>query len=339
MNHTRSKVKGGTRLRDLALAFQADVRRWAEQDVASLLLAGLAILFALLTVVSMAVIDWKGYSILPWGDMWDYWAWYLKYKDHLFTALWLQHNEHRIAVARLFFLVDQNLFHARAVFILVCIFLIQFFHALLLAWLARLANWRCKTGSVFLGAAAFLCLFSAQQYTNFTWSFQIQFVAVYFAVTAALTSVMVLARSSSQGAAWVATRRHLWMAAAIVFGIIATYSMANGLLIWPLLVVVAYWYDLPRRDKAVLVVTGAIMWALYLGGYKTPPQHSSIREGILKLPRSIHPSARGFSNSLKALPTRCVCWGLLWTPSSQPYSTHFPLAAKTGDWPGMQRRD
>jgi hypothetical protein len=234
--------------------------------------------------VTMAVIDRKGYSVLPWGDMWDYWI--LRSKANFLTTLAAQHNEHRIAVARLFFVVDQTFFQARSVFIFVSIFLIQLFHAVLLSCLACRARTNQRTTAVFLGSAAFVCLFSAQQYTNFTWGFQIQFVAVYFAVAGALAALMSLASLSAGTPMRPFQRRSFWLVMAIVTGVIATYSMANGLLVWPILLLAAFCLGVPWREKLVLLVAGVVVWTLYLWGYKTPVQHSSIGDGFHNLPQS-----------------------------------------------------
>ena len=223
---------------------------------------------------------------MPWWDMWDYWVWYLKPHPSLIVKLFAQHNEHRIAVARLFFLADQLLFHGRAISIFVSIFLVQFLHAALLWRLAFLAHPFRKTLSVFLGSAAFVCLFSAEQYTNFTWSFQIQFVAVYFAATGALASLMIYAGRLSEELPSGERRPWMWLGITILAGFIATYSMANGLLLWPILALEAFWFGLPRRAKVTLVIAWLTAWALYLWGYQTPPQTSSIREGFHNLPQS-----------------------------------------------------
>jgi hypothetical protein len=265
---------------------QAEIVAWSREDPASRLLAAVLFIFALFMLWSMAVIQRRAYSALPWWDMWDYWAWYLKPHPTLIVKLFAQHNEHRIAVARLFFLADQVFFQGRAIFIYISIFLIQFCHAILLWRLACLAQPHRKTLSMFLGSAAFLCLFSAEQYTNFAWSFQIQFVAVYFAVTGALTSLMVFARQWDEGPPVRESRRWFWLGVAILVGIIATYSMANGLLVWPVLLLLAFWFRLPRPVKFILLIAGVAMWTLYLWGFKSPPQTSSIRDGFHNLPQS-----------------------------------------------------
>jgi len=288
MHHKRElEDKSEKKISRLFRGIQTEINAWWEKDWVSFVLTAFVFVLALLTLLTMAVIDWRGYSALPWGDMWDYWISLLRLRAHPFTMLIAQHNEHRILVARLFFLADQTFFEGRAIFLFICIFLIQLFHAVLLWRLTYSSRPRSKSTHVFLGSAAFICLFSALQYTNFTWSFQIQFVAVYFAVTGALASVMLFARRSTEGTPLGFFQGpRFWLYAAIVIGFIATYSMANGLLVWPLLLLTANWLGLQRREKAIICTAGIAAWVLYLWGYTTPLQHSSILEGFLKLPRS-----------------------------------------------------
>jgi len=281
-----SKISSGRSLDERFQPHQTEIAAWSKEDPASRVLAAVLFAFALFMLWSMAVIQRRAYSVLPWGDMWDYWAWYLQPHPAFILRFFAQHNEHRIAVARLFFLADQVLFQGRAIFIFVSIFLIQICHALLLWRLAYLAHPHRRSLSVYLGSAAFLCLFSAEQYTNFTWSFQIQFVMVYFAVTGALASLMVFARRWDEGPPVSASHRWSWLVTTVLVGIVATYSMANGLLVWPALLLLAFWFRLPRKAKAILLIAGVAFWVLYLWGYKTPPQTSSLREGFHNLPQS-----------------------------------------------------
>src|SRR5271166_4820451 len=242
-----SRIEPARTSRRRLRAIQSEIQAWSQEDPVSRLLAAVLFVFALFIVFSMAIIQRRAYSALPWGDMWDYWIWYLKPHPNLLIKLFALHNEHRIVVARLFFIADQMFFRGRAIFVFVSIFVIQFFHAILLCRLAYLAHPHRKALSVFMGSTAFVCLFSAEQYTNFTWSFQIQFVAVYFAVTGALASLMVFARLLANEPPASERRRWLWLGITILAGIIATYSMANGLLVWPSLLLEASWFGLPRR--------------------------------------------------------------------------------------------
>lgn len=66
------------------------------------------------------------YSSLPWWDTWEYIAAIAKGESSLSPSwLWRQHNEHRLVIQKLFFVVDLKMFHARQVFLLASIVVIQ----------------------------------------------------------------------------------------------------------------------------------------------------------------------------------------------------------------------
>ena len=69
------------------------------------------------------------YSSLPWWDTWEYIAAIAKGESPLSPSwLWRQHNEHRLVIQKLFFVVDLEVFHARQVFLLASIAVIQVLH-------------------------------------------------------------------------------------------------------------------------------------------------------------------------------------------------------------------
>jgi len=100
------------------------------------------------------------YSSLPFWDGWVHVAFVARGGNPYTLAwLWSQHNEHRMLIPRLFWLADLRWFHARQVFLLASIFLIQFLHLLLLGWSMRVfGGWRGAVWRSGVGLAAF-CLF------------------------------------------------------------------------------------------------------------------------------------------------------------------------------------
>src|SRR5581483_6044580 len=126
--------------------------------------------------VASAYIVIRTYSPLP---QWDEWALF----DHLATGAawslpWLraQHNEHRIFLTKLFFLLDVEFFHGRQIFLLSSIFLVQLLQVGLLSFSLRSlgglrgAPWRTGTGLIAY------CILCPTQYETLTWGFQLHFV-------------------------------------------------------------------------------------------------------------------------------------------------------------------
>ena len=219
--------------------------------------AAILLLLGTAMAVTTAIAVFWAYSPIPFGDQWnavlpsEYWA-----------QLFDQHNEHRILFPRLFFLVDLLVFNGTNVFNLSAIFAIQLVHTALLAWVARRGG--LADGALFWCSTAivFGLMFWAYQIENFSWGFQVQFVGVFAAATAAFARL--------------ALGRHGWtgVMTAILFGAVAAYSMANGFLAPFLLAVLGWWLRLPWRQIAVLAIAAIVLLALYLRGYHSPVGHS-----------------------------------------------------------------
>ncbi len=246
-----------------------------QRDKISGSLGILAVLVGVLVFAETAVVLYICYSPVPWGDMWDYWAWYVKYEGNIFWHLAAQHNEHRILTTRLFFLLDQFWFGGTNKLLAVAIPAIQLGHAVAL-WRLGLKVPGIRRSVVWvLGGLAVATMFSSQQFTNFTWYFQVQFVIVYFLAT---LSCIALMKAS------VRPESKYWLAGTIVLAIATTYSMANGLLIWPALVSLSFFLALSKRVRFVLAGFGVVTWIAYFTGYVRPADHPSPLTALLHLP-------------------------------------------------------
>ena len=96
------------------------------------------------------------------------------------------------------------------------------------------------------------------QMQNFVWSNQIMYVLVYAAATA---SIVLLVFSRGQ---W------LMLALSAVLGLICSFTMANGILIWPVLFALAVYLGLKLPARIVLGAVGALMIASYAWNYQRP---------------------------------------------------------------------
>lgn len=220
------------------------------------ILAGLAALLAARVAVTTVVAVVAAYSAVPYWDQWsgvtvaDHWS-------HLFA----QHNEHRIAVPRLFFIVDAWLFAGSNLFNLGSILAIQALHTILLVVLARRSGVLGDggtAGTVWAAGVVGAFLFWGYQLENFSWGFQVQFVGVYAAATASFAAL--------------ALRPGTWsgLGLAVLCGGIAVYSMANGVLVPPLLIVLGVWLRLPKRHIAILALAAALLIGSYLWHFIAP---------------------------------------------------------------------
>ena len=234
----------------------------------AVLLAGLG---ALAASVYIAV---STYSALP---LWDEWALF----DHLathpgwsWTWLWAQHNEHRILVPKLFFLADVHLFGGTQVFLLASIFATQLLQVALLSFSVwklggmRGSAWRAATGLIAY------CILCPTQQENLTSGFQLQFVLPAAMATLAMLSFLLVAREFQQRA------RPLLLWLAIAAATVATWSLANGMLLWPLLLLAALLLASTRFTWLLLWLFSAANIGLYLYHYRRPSPTSGVLPSV-----------------------------------------------------------
>ena len=213
------------------------------------------------------------YSSLPWWDTWEYIAAIAKGQSPLSPSwLWRQHNEHRLVIQKLFFVVDLEVFHARQVFLLASIAVIQLLHLGLWAWSMRVlggwrgALWRCGVGGV-----AF-CIFCPSAWMNYTMGFQVCYVLSPLFATLSFVGLLLYWTDSQHHPEKPGSTKFLWLSILAALG--ATYSLANGNLLWPLLVAAALFLRLRRSAVLSIAITGVVSTCVYFYHYVRPPYHA-----------------------------------------------------------------
>jgi len=68
---------------------------------------------------------------------------------------------------------------------------------------------------------------------------------------------------------------------AIMLAVAATFSMANGMLLWPIFLLMAMTEKSPQKTMLMVLAVGATVLASYLCGYATPVQHANPLLSIL----------------------------------------------------------
>ena len=194
---------------------------------------------------------------------WDEWSLF----DHLaqgggwsLSWLWAQHNEHRILTTKLLFLLDVELFQGKQIFLLTCIFLVQLLQVALLSWSLRsLAGWRGSQWRIGTGLIAY-CVLCPTQYENLVWGFQVQFVMTACMATFAILALLLYHREPGTKFLFVS----------ITAATLATWSLANGMLLWPLLIGAALRLRMRAQAWRSLLIAAAVNIALYVYGYHRP---------------------------------------------------------------------
>jgi hypothetical protein len=200
-----------------------------------------------------------GYSPVPFADFWSQFDFIERAVrgDIGLGDLWAQHNEHRILLARLQFVVDYRFFGGTNVFLFAsivasCLLLAATFAAAV--WLDT-RDWLLTLG---MAAVAGTSTMSSAGIENLNWSFQVAFVQVFLFAVLAIAAVVAAARTASS------RRRLLLVCAAALAAGAATYSMANGMLTWAVIVPLAVALGLGRRVSILLAALGAAVVASFL---------------------------------------------------------------------------
>jgi hypothetical protein len=225
-----------------------------------------ALFYALVLVLGVAlgvrvIVD--GYSPVPYADLWGLLSFVERglRGDFGLSDLWAQWNEHRFFVARIHLLVDYRFFEGTNVYLFVsiatsCLLLAGTFAAAV--WFDT-RDWLLALGTLSVAGTSALPLAGLE---NLTLAVQVSFVQVFLWATVSVLAVVMAARST------VTSRQALGSGVAAIAAITATYSLANGLLTWVVVVLLAVVLRLERRCTAALVTVGLITTATYLWHYQ-----------------------------------------------------------------------
>jgi hypothetical protein len=206
------------------------------------------------------------YTALPWSDGWVQ-IFVAASGDSPFSPhwLWQQHNEHRLLLPKLLLGVDLRWFAAQQKFLLAAIYVVQLVHWSVLAWSMRvLGGWRGAWWRTGAGLAAF-CLFCPTQWENLVWGFQTCFVLPPLFASLSFVGLLVY---------WKDPLRPRWRVIlfSLLAAIAASCSLANGLLVLPLLAITAASLGLRRSVVLTYFIAAIVIIPIYFHGYMRPPQ-------------------------------------------------------------------
>lgn len=199
-----------------------------------MVLAGGAATLALAIYVAVL-----GHSKLPFWDEWmqiDFAT--NEGPGHTLDWLWRQFNQHRVVIPKLFLLADLRWFRATQTSQIVSNLCLQFAHLSLLAWSMRvLGGWRGPLWRCAVGLVAF-CLFSPSQWPNLVMGFTglCCYLPPLFASLSVVGLLLYWRESQAPGPR---SSRWLYLLLCVAAAIGATFSLSNGNLVWPLLVLAA----------------------------------------------------------------------------------------------------
>jgi hypothetical protein len=188
-------------------------------------------------------------------------------------AIWQRHNEHRIPITQIACYIDLIYFGGSNAFLLSLIWISQIAHWFL--FVLAVHRWGPKS-LAFLGTLAgfgLYAFFSPIQLDNLIWGFQVQFIQVgLFASLASFCLIVFWRRADSK-----------WLAAALGAALLAELSFSSGMLIWPILLLLAIGMRLSKRDFAWIIGTAAVAMGVYFRGYTEDANHGSLLGNLARL--------------------------------------------------------
>jgi hypothetical protein len=216
------------------------------------------------------------HSLVP---LWDEW----QEIDAIVTApnhqpaiswLWSLHNEHRVVFYRLLLLADIQLFHGKHWISLWSMLVVQCLFLVTLGWMVHFAGVRGTLWRAIVGLGAFV-LFCPSQWENFGWAFQISFLLPGFFLLLALSALLKYEQSIREF-----RPKWIYLTLSIAAASAATYANANGVVLWPLLILAAT--VLVPRPTVIAPYVGfaALLIGSYLYHYAGPAIHSSPLDSI-----------------------------------------------------------
>ena len=238
----------------------------------------LAVLATLALFVAASTAFWQCRSTfaIPYGDQWQAVYEYFQFRAGQIGILELfgQSNEHRIFFPRLIMFADLRWFGGRNAFNVVMSDVSQIAHLALLVWMGRGVLVRSFVG---WATAAFMtaAMLTGSQYENIYWGFQSCFVMVFLFASAALA----IAAALPSGGPMRRTSAMI-LVAAILCAFVSTFSMANGLLVWPILMLAVAQRRAGPPVVAVVAAIGAAVITFYLRGYVPVEAHTPVSSAL-----------------------------------------------------------
>lgn len=214
------------------------------------------------------------YSPVPFWDMWNG---YLEFYAHVvngdYSIWWSQHNEHRILLSRILFWIDIKYFSGTIVFLLVANIIFLSLIALLLCKMVKVGN-DSEVCWCYLAITAWMFFWS--QNNNLTWGFQSQFFLAYLVP---LLSFYSLYRFKD-------CDKNIYFYGSLLFGYLSIWTMANGVLTMPLLVLFSLLLRLNKSkvSQVVLIATLSLVCFFYKYQVIKAPGHTSLLEALLVYP-------------------------------------------------------
>lgn len=226
---------------------------------------GVAAFFVASTIIGGV----RQFSPVPFFDIWNgAIEFYLNFEQtHDWRLWWAQHNEHRILLARALFWLDLRAFGGTGAFLVCANYT---FLGLIVCLFCKILNEAKISSLKYVMPFSIAWLVFWIQNENLTWGFQVQFwMAQLFPLLAFYSYFKYLE-----------VKKLKYFAASMLCALLATGSMANGVLVAPLLLLYAGYSRSGWRSYAAIAVLVVIELATYFSNYSAPGHHGSLLSAV-----------------------------------------------------------
>lgn len=225
-------------------------------------------------LVTAIIGGYRYYTPIPLGDMWDsYLRFYMLLGEGDWAQWFSQHNEHRIFFAKILFWIDLKIFNGTVWFLIVMNYVIIALTCVLMIIINKRHSQKTNDPINYFIVAI---MFSWLQQENLTWGFQSQF---FLAQALPLLSFYLLHRAAADQRVF-----SNYFLFASGFGFITIGTMANGVLVLPLMVLYALIMKFDKRQILSLTALSVISITLYFYDYRSPGGHGSVKDALLNSP-------------------------------------------------------
>lgn len=224
------------------------------------------IIFTAIIVATSLIGGVMNFSPVPFWDMWDGTLnFYIRVNSGDYSAWWYQHNEHRIVLARILFYLDYRYFGGYSISLIIENYLFIII-ACYIFWLysKEIINYNLRIKLILIITSL---LFLCTQSNNLFWGFQVQFFLAQLLPLASLYFLSISDKNKS---------KYLYFSLSIFFGFLSAWTMANGVMILPLMIL--YLIVLKESALRILVTIAATIFTfcLYFSGYHSPAGHGDL---------------------------------------------------------------
>lgn len=232
----------------------------------------ICILLTIIPLIALIYCTNKYIVDVPYLDQWDLIPTLDKLYNHSLSSadLWAQHNEHRPLFPRIIMLTLAHISKWRISYELAASILIASGMFLTLIHQLKKTTQNLNFNKPYwIIPVISVITFSLAQCENWLWGWQIQ---IHLNILTVVAGIFFISSSKTK---WI----HFYLA--ILMGIIATYSFANGLLYWALalLILLAIKHQNKKNKIVKLIIwiaASAIIICTYMYQYQKPTRHPSL---------------------------------------------------------------